>query len=58
MYIYFTLAKGFRNVDVLQDLVYWYNHTHHISIGMEPAMASPENEQHVRRKLFHLQPEK
>ena len=25
---------------------------------MEPAMVSLKNEQHVRRKLFHLQPEK
>ena len=58
MYRYFTHSRSFRYVDVLQDLVYSYNHTHHSSIGMEPAMVSPNNEQCVRRKLFHLQPEK
>ena len=58
MYRYFTHSKSFRYVDVLQDLVYSYNHTYHRSIGMEPAMVSPKNEQRVRRKLFHLQPEK
>ena len=35
---YFTHSKSFRYVDVLQDLVYSYNHTHHRSIGMEPAI--------------------
>ena len=58
MYIYFTQSKSFRYVDVLQDLVYSYNHTRHSSIGMEPATVSLKNEQRVRRKLFHFQPEK
>ena len=58
LYRYFTHSKSFRYVDVLQDLVYSYNHTHYRSIGMEPAMVSPKNEKRIRRKLFHLQPEK
>ena len=44
MYRYFTHSKSFRYVDVLQDLVYWYNHTHHRSIGMERGMVSRKNE--------------
>ena len=52
-YSYFTHSKSFRYFDVLQDLVYSYNPTHHSSIGMEPAMVSLKNEQRVRRKLFH-----
>ena len=58
MYRYFTHSKSFRYIDVLQDLVYSYNHTHHRSIGMEPAKVNPKNEQRGRQKLFHLQPEK
>ena len=58
MYRYFIHSKSFRYVDVFQDLVYSYNHTHHSSIEMEPSMVSPKNEQRIRRKLFHLQPEK
>ena len=55
---HFTYSKSSRYVNVFQDLVYSYNHTHHRSIGMEPAMVTPKNEQRVRRKLFHFQPEK
>ena len=55
MYRYFIHSKDFRYVNVLQDLVYSYNHTHHRTIEMEPAMASAKNEQRVRRKQFHLQ---
>ena len=29
-----------------------------MSIGIDPAMASRKNKQRIRRKLFHLQPEK
>ena len=58
MYRYFKHSKSFRYVDVLQDLVYSYNHIHHNSIGLEPVMVSLKNEQRVRRKLFHLQPQK
>ena len=58
MYRYFTHSKSFRYVNVLQDLVYSYNHSHHSNIGMEPAMVGLKNEQRVRRKLFHLQPDK
>ena len=57
MYRYFTHSQNFRYVDVLQDLVHSYNHSHR-SIGMELAMVTPKNEQRVRRKLFHLQLEK
>ena len=56
MYTYFTHSKSFKYVDVLRDLVYSYNHTYHRSIGMDPAMVSPKNEERVRRMLYHLQP--
>ena len=55
MYRYFTHSTSFKSVDVLQDLVYSYNHTHHRSIRMETAMVSLKNEQRVMRKLFRLQ---
>ena len=58
MYRYFTHSKSFGFVDVLQDLVYSYNHSYHISIRREPAMVASKKKQRVRRKLLHLQSEK
>ena len=34
MYKYFTFKNTLRYIDVLQDLVDWYNATYHRSIGM------------------------
>ena len=47
MYRYFTHQKSFRYVDVLQDLVYSYNHSHHMSIGMEHDMVIPRRMNNV-----------
>ena len=58
MYRYFTHSKSYRYVDVLQDLVYSYNHTYHSSIGMAPTSVNVKNESLVRQTNFHKHPEK
>ena len=44
MYRYFTAKNTRRYVDVLQDIIYSYNHSYHRSIGMAPANVTPDNE--------------
>ena len=51
MYRYFTSKHTRRYTDILQDLVYAYNHTHHKSIGMAPADVTADNED-VRARLY------
>jgi len=48
MYRYFTSKHTRRYTDILQYLVYAYNHTHHRSIGMAPADVTADNEDVVR----------
>jgi len=55
MYRYFTAKHTRRYTDILQDLVYAYNHTHHRSIGMAPTDVTPDNEDVVRARLYHVQ---
>lgn len=40
---YFTYKNTFRYLDVLQDVVYAYNHTQHSSTRMQPAAVTLEN---------------
>jgi len=56
MYRYFTHANTRRYVDVLDDLLHWYNNTYHRSIGMAPAEVSVGNEHQVRERLYPLKP--
>ena len=49
---YFWQNKTKRYVDVLQQIVYNYNHTPHRSIGMAPVMVNFKNRKDVFDKLF------
>ena len=52
MWRYFTHQNTLKYVDVLQDLVSSYNHTHHRSIGRAPAAVTRANEVEVYHRLF------
>ena len=56
MYRYFTYANTRRYVDVLDDLVHFYNNTYHRSIGMAPTEVGPHNEDQVRERLYPAKP--
>ena len=44
MWKYFTAKNTLKYMDVLQKLVYSYNHSRHRSIGMKPVDVTHENE--------------
>ncbi len=49
---YFETNNTHRWIDVLQDLVYNYNHTKHTTIGMTPTEAlEPENAEKIRDRF-------
>jgi len=52
MYRYFTSKRTRRYSDILQDLVYAYNHTYHSFIGMAPADVTTDNKDVVRARLY------
>ena len=52
MWRYFTYANTRRYIDVLPDIVYSYNNTHHRSIGMKPSEVNSENETDVSHRLY------
>jgi len=56
MFRYFTHANTRRYLDVLDDLLYSYNNTHHRSIGMAPSEVNADNEDVVRARLYPLKP--
>ena len=56
MFRYFTYANTRRYLDVLDDLVYSYNNTHHRSIAMTPFEVNKDNKQIVRARLYPLKP--
>jgi hypothetical protein len=56
MYRYFTYKNTRRYVDVLEDLLYSYNNTHHGSIGMAPVEVNSDNEDVVRARLYPRKP--
>ena len=56
IYRYFTHKNTRRYIDVLDDVVYAYNHTYHRSIGMAPVDVSAENEERVRHRLYPPKP--
>ena len=53
MWRYFTAKKTMRYLDMLPDLVYFYNHSEHRSIGRQPALVNSENEDEVFHALYH-----
>ena len=58
MWRYFTYANTRRYLEVLPDIVYSYNNTHHRSIGMKPSEVNRANEDAVRRRLYPLKSKK
>ena len=52
IYRYFTANNTTRYIDVLQDLVFAYNHSYHRSIQEIPANVTRENEYRVRQTLY------
>ena len=52
MWKYFTANNTLKYMDVLQKLVYSYDHSKHRSIGMKPADVNRENESVVWQKLY------
>ena len=52
MWKYFTKHNTNVFVDVLQDLVYSYNHTYHRSIKMQPVEVHQQNQEEVWHNLY------
>jgi hypothetical protein len=52
MWKYFTHKNTHRYVDVLSDLVYSYNNTHHRSINMPPSQVTKDHESSIRKRLY------
>ena len=52
IYRHFTANNTLRYIDVLQDIVYSYNHTIHRSIKKSPAYVTREDEFQVRQALY------
>ena len=52
LYRYFTGVNSLRYIDILQDIVDFYNKTYHRSIGRTPATVSLLHVGQVRRKLY------
>ncbi len=54
MYKYFTANDTRRYVDILDDLVYAYNHSYHRTIGMPPAEVDTDKDVHdVWRRVYY-----
>ncbi len=52
MWKYFTRHDTLVYHDVLQDLVWSYNHTYHHSIKRSPASVTPQNQEEVWQQLY------
>lgn len=55
MWRYFTHKNTYRYVDILQDLIYSYNHSYHRSIKMAPYEVNFDNIMTVWRNLYEKQ---
>lgn len=53
---YMDTHNTLRYVDVLQDLVYNYNHTIHRTINIAPAEVNQDNQQEIYERLLARQP--
>lgn len=57
MWRYFTHKNTRRYIEVLQDIVYAYNHTRHSSIKMQPSVVTRENariaRENMNRRLYN-----
>ena len=52
LWAYFTSRGSYRWVDVLDDIVYSYNHSVHRSIGMTPADVTSADHRKILSKLY------
>ena len=52
MWKYFTAKNTLKYIDVLQKLMYSYQHSRHRSIGMKPVDVNTENESVVWQRLY------
>ena len=52
LWAYFTSRGSYRWIDVLDDIVYSYNHSKHRSIGMAPADVTSVDHRKILSKLF------
>jgi len=52
MWKYFTHNNTYKYVDVLQDMVYSYNHSYHRTIGRTPASVNKDNEKAVIERMY------
>lgn len=58
MWRYLTSVNSRRYVDVVQDLVYAYNNSHHRSIRMTPVGVNKDNEKTVFFNLYKRKPQR
>ena len=52
LYKYMTAKNTLRYLDVLQDIVYSYNHSIHRTLGIAPASVTKENEEELWKKQY------
>jgi hypothetical protein len=52
MWKYFTHRNTFKYTDVLQDLMYFYNHSYHRTIGRTPASVKPEDVSIIKERMY------
>jgi hypothetical protein len=52
MWKYFTHRNTFKYTDVLQDLMYSYNHSYHRTIGRTPASVKPEDVSIIKERMY------
>ena len=52
MWKYFTANDTYRYLDVLDDLLYGYNHAKHRTIGMAPADVKVEHEEAIWKRMY------
>ena len=52
LYKYMTAKNTLRYIDVLQDIVYSYNHTIHRTLGISPAAVNKSNEKEIWKKQY------
>ena len=57
MWRYFSWKNTLKYIDVLQQLVKAYNHSHHRSIQMKPVEVRGENESAVWQRLYKPPPD-
>ena len=56
MWKYFTAKNTLKYIDVLQKLMYSYNHSRHRSIGMKPADVNPKTKASYGRNYTAMNP--